>query len=322
MQQSHLYILGLALAGIAVVIIVLAGGFLESPAQESSGAGSGTGGFSFSLDQRQLRELFMAERSGEAAPEAPTTPLATTATATQRATLDRIITDWETNAEGAAPETAPSHVRSTTTPTPATPEAREREEVRTLFTELLGPRISDTAVSQGSGYESLSNDALIWGGSYTSTQAPLPTPTQTPEQTALRTYANELGAQLRTTNLALGDQVGALEAFMETREAAGLFRIADTYVALADDIATLTAPAQATSVQAGLVVGYKAVGELLRALADARTDEAFVDALLVYNSAAEDVARHHVTLVTTLNAYGIVFQSHEAGSMFSFSPPQ
>ena len=201
----------------------------------------------------------------------------------------------------------------------------ERDEITGIFNDLIGStKLIDNlgqqgSQSTGSSYES--ND--VWLGGYSTTQPiEIQETGETAVQQALHAYGNELGSTLKSFNTAQGDQTGLLEDFLKDRtNTTNLKRLTDGYIALASEIASISAPVQIDTTHDVLVASYKQVGELLWDISSATSDEELMQKMLTYNKSSEAVAKHHVTIVTTFSAHGVDFKSHEPGSIFTFASP-
>ena len=197
-------------------------------------------------------------------------------------------------------------------------------DIQSLFQGLLGEKIlsqTPLGASQGSNQ----SDLLLWNGLFSNEGVvELSANADTPTQAALRAYTNELGRAVTTFNRSHANQVTLLDAFVteytqeENKEA--VRALGESYLQLAADIQTLTPPEQIRTTHTSMHEGYAAVGTLLSNITQATSDEDLIERLLTYNKASEAVAKSHVSLITTLSANGVAFQSHEAGSVFSFTP--
>lgn len=231
----------------------------------------------------------------------------------QQLAIQNIITKWE--------KRSGSHDVQTTLPstnTQKTPSAQEG--ISSIFKTLLGKTLLDE-LAQQSNIPVPTTD-FIWLGDYSNNKQPIiGTSELTEVQQTLHAYGNELGLTLNTFILAQGDQSKLLDTFLKNKEdTTSLKRLTDGYLELSKNIEALSVPAQLENIQSGLVSSYKSVGELLWALTLAKSDEELLTSMLTYNKSSEEVAKHHISLVTLLKAYGIVFKNHEPGAVFMFSP--
>jgi hypothetical protein len=242
----------------------------------------------------------------------------------QATLIAQLIRNWEVSGNGSNAQTG--SIQGQTNSEVIAREV-ERQEIRELFNDLIGTKITDSfKVSDGEPYAgptgSTQNDA-VWLGGYTDTQASVSLePETTALQTELHDYGNAVGSHLQQFIRAQGDQAALLERFLQDRTNTDeLETLTNAYVALSAKLSEVTAPNILQSTHAGLVYSYAQVGEYLWRLADAKDDSDLLQKMLAYNKISEAVAKHHVTLVTTFNAHGVEFKSSEPGSIFSFSPP-
>lgn len=314
MERSHIYIAGTILLLLAAIFVIVGAIRLSSAPPERSEDPGVEGYATFSAPTNIFESL---QRNPEDAPSVIRQAQGGTLTAEQQSALQSIISAWETrpgSSDARAARTAPQEID------PRTPEQIERDEIQDLFNDLIGTKITDSfAQSDGLG---VTGDDLIWLGDYTGTQGAVSDPGDSQTQQNLRDYGNSLGSTLKAFNLAQGDQTNLLEKFIEDRtNTTALKKLTDGYVKLSAEIAKIDKPDQVAALHSGLIVSYKAVGELLWDLTLAQNDEELVERMLIYNKSSEEVARHHVSLVTLFKAHGIEFKSHEPGSIFNFSPP-
>ena len=310
MERAHLFIGGIIIVSVIAIGIVVT---TTLSSQHTPPAPQDTSGYAtFNTAPNIFESLTRTQ-------ETPTTLVTTTTPPvsheSQTQALSHIIRTWEER-----PGSSDARAARTTIAVERTQQQREQDEISVLFNDLIGPRVTDYTAQQ-SDYSSLSSNDLIWGGDLTTnTSGSASAPGYTDTQQAVHRYGNELGETLQAFNLAQGDQAALLEAFIETRDATRLKRLADAYVTLGEAIALLSAPAPVISMHNGMTISYTAVGELLFEVSIATDDEDLMERMLTYNAVAEDVARHHVAFITTLKAYGITYKSHEPGNIFMFSP--
>ena len=238
--------------------------------------------------------------------------------------IQSIIDAWDSRVGSSQARAAQANI---TELEKAAAKETERQEIADIFNDLIGDTKFTDKLAQQSGYNSGSGgtnvaDEDIWLGGYSGSGTTVTQTQMTPTQEALHTYGNELGATLTTFNTVQGDQVGLLENFVEDRaQTASLKQLTDAYTQLSSDIDAIDAPAMVASTHQKLVTSYRQVGELLWDTAGAQDDEEFVQRILAYNKASEEVAKGHVALVTLFKAYGVEFKDGEPGSIFVFTPP-
>jgi len=312
MERSHLFIAGIVLVLLAAIVIVAGAIRLASSRPSEKPSGSEPTYTTFSNPTNIFESLSRD-------PEAPlnTSDSLGAETPERLQALQNIIQTWETRAGSSDARNARAALAIVEQ---KTPEQIEKEEITTLFNDLIGTKITDKlAQPSGSG---VNGGDTIWLGGYSDAQVGTQTETSSAVQAALHKYGNDLGALLKSFGLAQGDQADTLDKFIKNRtNTTGLKKLTDDYLQLSSDINGLSAPAQLTSVHSGLVSSYASVGELLWNLSSANDDTELLDLMLTYNKSSEEVAKHHVTLVTLLKAHGVTFKSHEPGNIFTFSPP-
>lgn len=313
MERAHFYIAGIVLI-LFVAVLVVAGVLRVESLQRTPQRDTTRGTYTTftappnifaSLTRTETRTAHTASSTNDEV-----------AVAQQREALQRIIREWEARPGSSDARTARATIQTADT---RTPEQRERDEVRDVFNELIGTKITDSFVRANP--TDAPDNGVLWWGAYTDTRGTIPTTQETPTQRALHAYGNELGSLLSTFNITQGDQVALLESFLKNRtDTERLKNLTDGYVQLSSDISRISAPEQVRTIHARLVTSYKAVGELLWNLTTAASDEELLDRMLTYNKASEAVAKQHVALVTLFKAHGVVFQDGEPGSIFSFDP--
>lgn len=223
-------------------------------------------------------------------------------------------------------------------PAPTEQPTAEPTTPQDIFTNLLGPKITDalnqnthTNTSSSSPYSSVSfnGEASLWGGT---TEVPPQKPIQPVDTTyeiqkELRAYGNTLGATLTQFLQAQGDQTATLSFYLDNRTETiakeKLKTLTDAYATFSDQLAAITtAPAPLAQNHTNLVSGYARIGTELWAITDATTDGELYNKLIAYNAVAEDVARYHIAVTTILKAYGVTFAPGEPGNAFVFDGAQ
>jgi len=147
----------------------------------------------------------------------------------------------------------------------------------------------------------------------------------TERQRALKDYGNEAGSYIESFNERWRDQAQILKQFLEdmqNEEKAQLVEdLAFALTRIGRDLADIDIiPDVAQGVNARLASGYVSIGEKLTAVAQARSDEALLDAILAYNEAADDFAEDYLSTVTLLSVAEVPFSNSEPGSVFVFTP--
>lgn len=316
MERAHLFIVGSILVIIAAVISVIGVARIQTP--QNTESPNDTGRYAtFSGTTNVFESLRSREDDIPGVIRAQNT--LTPTSHEQHIAIENIIRAWETRPGSSDAREARTHTQTAEHSVQKTAEQIERDEITALFNDLIGTRITDKLTQTNT--TGASNDD-IWLGGYNDTQASQETSTISQTQHTLRTYGNELAAILKSFNLTHGDQPNMLEAFLKNRSnTTALKRLTDGYIQLSSDISQLQAPAQLTKVHDGLVASYTSVGELLWNITLADNDEELVERMLIYNTSSEEVAKNHITLITLFKAHGVIFESHEPGHIFMFSPP-
>lgn len=146
---------------------------------------------------------------------------------------------------------------------------------------------------------------------------------QTPEQQTLHEYGNALGSVLSGFEKTHPNMPNTLQAQAEDptnpAKRIALQSLADEFTAMARDVAAVSAPPQAQTATQKLSSAYRAMGETLRTVPEASTDQERIDAMLAYNSAAEQYITAFLSIFDLFGAYDVRFTSSEPGSVFSFS---
>ncbi len=206
-------------------------------------------------------------------------------------------------------------------------------EPKDIFASLLGPKITDAlkAPSQLPRQNTVSFDgeSALWGENATGAQY-TPVIPQTEKtyaiQDELKEYANTLAQVLNTFISTEGDQSALLSAYIEARTdtvaQARLRGLTNAYQNLAEKLATIEAPAPLAQNHENLTDGYERIGTYLWDITTAQTDGELYNKLIAYNAVAEDVARYHIVVITSLKAYGVTFAPGEPGNAFVFDGVQ
>lgn len=311
MERAHVFIGGTVFLLIATLGIVLGAIHLGSARPETTNRDDYT---TFTAPQNVFSSL---QRSDDEQPRALRNESLNSTSLEQQQAIQNIIASWE-----ARPGSSDARAARNTSIIidTRTPEEIERDEISALFNDLIGTKITDQFAQQRP--QTTNSSDAIWLGEYSNTNSPTVSEgNQTQTQQALRVYGNELGSTLKSFQLAQGDQTKLLEDFLDNRaDTTNLKRLTDAYVELGEIIQAISAPDVLATTHTGLANSYTQVGELLWNITLANDDEALVERMLIYNKASEEVAKHHVSLITLFKAHGIEFQPHEPGSIFTFNP--
>lgn len=151
-----------------------------------------------------------------------------------------------------------------------------------------------------------------------------PINTRTLAEQALYEYGNEVGSYIKSfesqypgISQTLDDQ--ARDRYNDTK--------GDAVRAIGRGLAGVGAnlehmedvPASVASLHSALASSYKAAGEKLAAIPDAKSDEGFLAAIESYNAAAEVFAKRFVDLADFFAISNVRFSSGDSGSVFTFS---
>jgi len=144
-------------------------------------------------------------------------------------------------------------------------------------------------------------------------------------QRELKDYGNEAGSYVESFTDRWRDQAQILKQFIEDIDN-------EEKAQLVDDLAFSLSrvgrdldgmdiiPDLAKGAHARLVSGYISIGQKLTAVANARSDEELLDAIIAYNEAADDFAEDYLSVVTLLSVAEVTFSNNEPGSVFVFKP--
>lgn len=187
-------------------------------------------------------------------------------------------------------------------------------ELTSLLTSLTNPPApgKEPADFQPSSY------AFIPQGLMTGAQE-----TRTPLQAELYEYGNAVGASLQSFGDLHQNMPQILKDQAEDRSSAlktaALKQLADDFIGLGDDLAAMDVPSSALASHNALVAAYKDVGEKLKRIPDAASDQQFLDSINTYNSSAENLSKRLVSLVDLFSSTQTRFSSSDSGSVFTFS---
>ena len=151
-----------------------------------------------------------------------------------------------------------------------------------------------------------------------------PAKTLSAEQEALHSFGNAVGnlVQPFEGNAKLNAQ--ALKDHVEDRndpaKSAQVDALAFNLAQLGVDILGIqNVPTSAQAAHKEYGTAYRILGTQLSKLTTAQTDEEFLNAIVAYNTAAEELTKKFLMLVAIFNANNVTFSSTEPGSIFMFS---
>jgi hypothetical protein len=145
----------------------------------------------------------------------------------------------------------------------------------------------------------------------------------TPAQTELRSFGNDIGGIIQSFEQSNPDQPAILKNFMEDRNDAGKIAGMKNLGAQLKNIGTLMQqqdpiPKQMKPATLDLANHYVEIGTLLAAIPDAKGDDSLYNAIIAYNEAAERFVGSLVSFALLFQANGVVFSQEETGSVFMF----
>lgn len=218
----------------------------------------------------------------------------------------------------AATSAAPFYIRLATAPsTPGTQPVSSLDELLALLSAPPGPA---AARPDSSGEGGIDPYELIPRGLIA---VPEPRDEMNDTQRGLHTYGNAVGALITAYEKKHVGSSAVLAAQATDRSNAGKREAARTIAVdlekLGRDIAAIQEPASASAIHTRLSAAYEDAGATLELIFDADSDEDFLRAIRTYNSAAEEVIRSSVALVSLFMLHDVAFSSSEAGSIFMFS---
>lgn len=149
---------------------------------------------------------------------------------------------------------------------------------------------------------------------------------RTETQEILFAYGNRLGGDIRSLDEAYPNIIQTLQDQAADRantdKAKGVYTYADALIRLGGELEDFAdVPSQATGAHARLASSYRDIGEKLKKIPSAQTDEAFIAAVTTYNAAMDVYTERYIALVNLFVAQGVVFSPGDPGSVFSFSAP-
>lgn len=142
-------------------------------------------------------------------------------------------------------------------------------------------------------------------------------------ENALYAYGNDVGDLITSFENQHPNQPATLKNHMEQKDdpeaIAALKKLGNDLAHLGDSIDALgIVPKEAASANKSLADAYRSIGTKLAAVPDARENDALYDAVVTYNSAAEDFVKKYVSLALLFQSYGVTFSPGDGGSIFVF----
>lgn len=142
-------------------------------------------------------------------------------------------------------------------------------------------------------------------------------------QSALYAYGNDVGDLITSFETQHPNQPSILKNHMEQKNdpdaIAALKQLGNDLAHLGDSIDALgIVPKEATAANKALADAYRSIGTKLAAVPDAQENDALYDAVVTYNSAAEDFVKKYVSLALLFQSYAVTFSPGDGGSIFVF----
>ncbi len=194
----------------------------------------------------------------------------------------------------------------------------EDTDLATLFNSLLSPKKPRNTSSEAPAFNAY--DFIPRGLVSVETR----TTELTPLQQELYLYGNDIGGYLRTFEDSHPNMVTTLtnarEDLGNPTKAAAAAQIGIDYRALGRELQGMsTVPSSAGTLHAAFADIHEQLGSSLEAVARARNNTAFLDAVDIYNTQVEAYARSFVGLASLFSAAGVIFKKEDPGSVFTFS---
>ncbi len=151
-----------------------------------------------------------------------------------------------------------------------------------------------------------------------------PVKTRTKEQDTLHSFGNAVGTLVKPFEESAKINAQSLKDHAEDRgdpgKIAQVEALAFTLAQLGVDILAITdVPESVRAAHKEYGTAYRLLGTHLNALAKAQTDEEFLDAIVAYNTGAENLTKKFLMLVAIFNTNDVTFSSSDPGSIFMFS---
>lgn len=149
-------------------------------------------------------------------------------------------------------------------------------------------------------------------------------PARSPEQQELYTYGNDAASYIQTyedTNrnaaVALRDQA---EDRQNPQKIQAVKLVAAAMRTAGESLLGMeSVPESVRATHEALAESYVLAGRELSKVPDANGDDAFISAINAYNSAADTLVKHYVSLATMFSLSGVKFMPTDPGSIFMFT---
>ncbi len=147
---------------------------------------------------------------------------------------------------------------------------------------------------------------------------------RTPMQLALYNYGNEAAENIQSYEDIYRSAPQIMKNQFEDRENpdknAALLGLANGLAGVGNALFAMgEVPSQVLSAHEKLGGSYREMAEKLSRIPRAMSDQALLDAILAYNTAAETYTKNYVALTTLFSAYGVTFKKEDPGSVFTFT---
>lgn len=147
---------------------------------------------------------------------------------------------------------------------------------------------------------------------------------RTQEQDALHSWGNAVGTLVKPFEDSARTNAQMLKDHAEDRgdanKAAQIEALAFTIAQLGVDILSITeVPESARTAHKEYGTAYRILGTQLAKLSETGSDEEFLNAIVAYNTAAEELTKKFLMLVAIFNANEVTFSASDPGSIFMFS---
>jgi hypothetical protein len=153
---------------------------------------------------------------------------------------------------------------------------------------------------------------------------PTPTTERSPIQQSLYNYGNEVGSYIQSYEQQHPDQTRVLKDQLEDRDNPSKV---EAVVRLGRDLSGIgtsllgmeDVPSVVSTAHTKVAKSYQTMGQNLKLVPEARSNEALLSAIKTYNASADVFAKDFVALVSFFSTYGVTFGPEDAGSVFTFT---
>jgi hypothetical protein len=147
---------------------------------------------------------------------------------------------------------------------------------------------------------------------------------KTPQQEALYEYGNEVGSEIQSFEELHTDQAEVIKDQAEDRtdptKAAAVVSLGQALESVGTFMQGMQeVPPSVQSLHSALAKSYLDIGAKLQLVAQAQSDQAFVQAVETYDTSAGTFVGNYASLAQYFSAQGVVFAQQDPGSVFSFN---